>query len=109
MSEQPLIEDPHFDPWSVPLEDLDPAQPALFEADAHWDLFKRLRDEDPVHYTPDGPHGAYWSVTRYEDIFYVDTDAATFSSASGIGLPRKPAATDTPRRELTAEQKKQRE
>ncbi|MDA0788765.1 MAG: cytochrome P450 [Proteobacteria bacterium] len=93
-----------FDPHSIPLEEIDPAQPGLFAADAHWGLFERLRREDPVHFTPDGPHGAYWSVTRYHDIFSVDTDHTTYSSASGIALSRRPVE----QRQYTEEERAQR-
>ena len=92
---------PDFDPGAIPLADIDPAQPDLFANDAHWGLFERLRNEDPVHYTPAGPHGAYWSVTKYSDIVAVDSDHQTFSSASGITLGRRA------QRELTEEEKEQ--
>jgi cytochrome P450 len=108
MSEQFIEYQPGFDPASIPLDEIDPAQPALFEADAHWGLFARLRAEDPVHFTADGPHGAYWSVTRYEDIFAVDTDPETYSSAPGIALDRKPDTSVGPRPELTAAQQAER-
>ena len=98
-----------YDPWAGPVEELDPAQPALFEADAHWGLFERLRAESPVHYTPDGPHGAYWSVTRYQDIFTVDTNHETFSSARGIALGRKSDESRVPEEQLTEEQRRWRD
>ena len=105
-----LIEDAEaYDPWAEPIESLDPAQPALFEADAHWGLFERLRTESPVHYTPDGPHGAYWSITRYQDIFTVDTDHETFSSAGGIALARKSTEARVPEKDLTEEQRRWRD
>ncbi len=66
--------------YSTPLELLDPAQPALFEADAMWPYFERLRRESPVHYTSDSEWGPYWSITRYNDIMAVDTDHHRFSS-----------------------------
>ena len=103
MSEQFITDVADFDPHSIPLEEIDPAQPHLFAADAHWGLFERLRNEDPVHYTPSGPHGAYWSVTRYEDIFTVDTNHGVFSSARGITLDRQ-AAPREPDREYTEEE-----
>ena len=37
---------------ATPIEELDPAQDALFAADTLWPLFDRLRDDDPVHFTP---------------------------------------------------------
>src|SRR5438309_957130 len=56
------------DAWTQPLDTLDPAQPELFEADAHWPYFERLRAEDPVHFTPGGRYGPYWSVTRWSEV-----------------------------------------
>ncbi len=68
------------DPYSLPLADLDVSNPYLFEANAHWNWFKRLRDEAPVHYCSDSQLGPFWSVTRYEDIRHVDTSHDVFSS-----------------------------
>ncbi len=79
--------------WAAPLESLNPAQPALFAADAFWPMFERLRAEDPVHYTPESQYGPYWSITRYDDIMAVDTNHADFSSASqwgGISIAGEP-------------------
>ncbi|HVI33270.1 cytochrome P450 [Phenylobacterium sp.] len=72
--------------YSAPLESLDPAQPALFAADAHWPMFERLRAEDPVHYTAESEHGPYWSITKYNDIMAVDTNHQVFSSEGGITI-----------------------
>jgi cytochrome P450 len=78
------------DPWTMPLDDFDPAKPALFEADAHWEWFKRLREEDPVHYVENEFFGPYWSVTRYDDIMTVDTTHEVYSSEPGITLRDQP-------------------
>lgn len=87
MSEQTLNPpDLETDPYSVPIDKLNPAQPALFERNAHWAWFERLRKEDPVHYVEDSPFGPFWSLTKYKDIFDVDTDYETFSSANGITI-----------------------
>jgi cytochrome P450 len=72
--------------WSLPLEALNPAQPALFQADAMWPIFERLRKEDPVHYTAEHEFGPYWSVTKYNDIMAVDTNHQVFSSEGGITI-----------------------
>ncbi|MCR5880858.1 cytochrome P450 [Phenylobacterium sp. J367] len=72
--------------YSLPLEELNPAQPALFQADAHWPMFERLRKEDPVHYTAESEHGPYWSITKYNDIMAVDTNHQVFSSEGGITI-----------------------
>jgi cytochrome P450 len=69
-----------------PIEAVNPAKPALFQTDSMWPVFERLRREDPVHFTEDSDYGAFWSVTRFNDIMAVDTDHATFSSADGITL-----------------------
>jgi cytochrome P450 len=66
--------------YSTPLADLDPAQPALFQADAMWPIFERLRAEAPVHYTREHEFGPYWSITKYNDIMAVDTNHQQFSS-----------------------------
>jgi len=71
---------------SIPLEQLNPAQPRLFQNDAHWPYFERLRREDPVHFTAESEFGPYWSVTRYADIKQVDTSHQIFSSEPGITI-----------------------
>jgi cytochrome P450 len=78
------------DPYSIDISDLDPSDPLLFEHQAHWDYFRRLREEDPVHLVEGGEFGPYWSVTKFEDIVYVDTHHDLFSSepAIGIGVPQ---------------------
>jgi cytochrome P450 len=68
------------DAWSQPLATLDPAQPALFQSDTVGPYFERLRQEDPVHFTPDSEWGPYWSITRFHDIMAVDTNHQVFSS-----------------------------
>ena len=72
--------DVSVDPYGMPLAELDPAHPSLFEADRFWPYFERLRAEDPVHLTEHSMFGPYWSITKYEDIMYVDTHHEEFSS-----------------------------
>jgi cytochrome P450 len=102
MSEVSATELPEIpDPYSIPLEEINVAQPTLFQYDAHWDYFKRLREEAPVHYCADSAFGPYWSVTRYKEIFEVDTNHQLFSSARGItvgglgGAPANAKKTDS--------------
>ena len=71
--------------YSMPLDDFHPGDPDLFRTNTHWPYFERLRAEDPVHYTPDSEFGAYWSVTRYDDIMAVDTNHGVFSSEAALG------------------------
>lgn len=81
----PVIEDP----WAVPLEDINVIDGRLFQQDIHWEHFRRLREEDPVHLNELPGFGRYWSVTRFEDIMYVDTHHDLFLSGHGIALGRK--------------------
>jgi cytochrome P450 len=60
----------------------------------HWldgpphELFSRLRNECPVHWTPrvsEYPsEQGYWSITRADDVHTVSRDWRTFSSAMGV-------------------------
>ncbi len=87
----PVIEDP----YSVPIEALNPIDGRLFQMDIHEAHFKRLRKEDPVHMNEFPMAGRYWSITKFEDIMYVDKNHELFSSASGIALgPRIDLAPD---------------
>lgn len=80
--------------YSLPLEELNPAQPRLFSQDAMWPYFERLRKEAPVHFTADSFYGPYWSVTKFDDIVAIDTDHKTFSSEPNITLTPKDMQTD---------------
>lgn len=75
------------DAYSVPLEDIDVSNPKLFELDAIWPYFERLRREDPVHFCKSSRFGPYWSVTKYKDIMHVDTNHAVYSSEAKLGGP----------------------
>lgn len=74
------------DPYAIPLADFNVASPGLFQADAMWPYFERLRREDPVHYCTNHEFGPYWSVTKYKDIMAVDTNHQVFSSEGGITI-----------------------
>jgi cytochrome P450 family 130 len=45
-----------------------------------YSLYRRLRDEDPVHRSP----GGFWVLTRFQHVFEAARDTATFSSARGL-------------------------
>ena len=77
--------DVNRDPQSIPLEQLDPSHPDLFEADTMMPYFERLRKEDPIHYHEETMFGPYWSITKYEDIMHVDSNHQVFSSDSRKG------------------------
>lgn len=74
------------DPYSIPLEKLDPSNSQLFLNQEHWAYFERLRKEDPVHYVDSEAFGPYWSVTKFQDIMYVDSHHELFSSEPRITL-----------------------
>jgi cytochrome P450 len=82
----PLQAKAREDAYRQPIETLNPAQPELFQQDAMWPLFERLRKEDPVHFTPASDYGPYWSITKYNDIMAVDTNHQVFSSEPAITI-----------------------
>jgi len=82
----PTEDQVNIDPYSLPLAEINVANPYLFAHDVHGKWFRRLRDEAPVHYCVDSFFGPYWSVTRYDDIMTVDTSHAVFSSEPVITI-----------------------
>lgn len=72
------------DPWTLSLDTLDPSRAELFEHNAHGTYFQRLRKEAPVHYTPESPFGAFWSIAKYHDIVAVEKNHQVFSSTPTI-------------------------
>jgi cytochrome P450 len=74
------------DPYSLPLDSINVANPFLFARDIHGRWFKRLRDEAPVHYCANSFFGPYWSITRYAEIVSVDTSHEIFSSEPAITI-----------------------
>ncbi|MAN47429.1 MAG: cytochrome P450 [Alphaproteobacteria bacterium] len=72
------------DPWSLPLEDFDVSRAEIYQNNMQGEYFRRLRQEAPVHYCPESSVGAYWSVTKYNDIIAVDSNHKLFSSEPSI-------------------------
>jgi cytochrome P450 len=113
VSEQPVAEEPQSgsyfnpflsdsappvieDPYSVPIEDINLIDGRLFQQELHWEHFRRLRKEDPVHFN-ELPHiGRYWSLTKFDDILFVDKHHEMFSSAHGITLGVQVGAEPNP-------------
>jgi cytochrome P450 len=77
--------DPDADPWAIPLDRLNVANPQLFKLDLVGPYFERLRKEAPVHYCAESQYGPYWSITRFDDILASDADHRRFSSESSLG------------------------
>lgn len=63
------------------LETLDVVDSEVWRQGKVMDRFERLRNESPLHWTPDSFVGPYWSVTRYEDVMAIDIDHKRFSSS----------------------------
>src|SRR3569832_166126 len=74
------------DAKSPPLDKIDVARLDLWSSNTHWPYFERLRKEDPVHYCAKSEFGAYWSITKYNDIMAVDTNHEVFSSEREITI-----------------------
>jgi cytochrome P450 family 130 len=55
-------------------------------------LYRRLREEDPVHKSPHG----FWVLTRFQHVFDAVKDTATFSSASGLTFQNERELLDIP-------------
>ena len=72
--------------YSLPIDQINVADPVLFQNDTMWPYFERLRHEDPVHYCAEHEFGPYWSVTKYHDIMAVDTNHEAFSSQPNITI-----------------------
>jgi cytochrome P450 len=81
----PTLEAARAQAYSTPIESLDVANPKLFHADLIGPYFERLRREDPVHRAVSKVYGAYWSITRYNDIMAIDTNHKQFSSEAKLG------------------------
>ncbi|MCH2099373.1 MAG: cytochrome P450 [Pseudomonadales bacterium] len=78
------------DPWTTPIERVDVSDSRLFQQDAWRPYFERLRRDDPVHFTAESPFGPYWSVTKFDDIAYVERNHEIFSSFPTIAIGDSP-------------------
>ncbi|WP_216894207.1 cytochrome P450 [Nocardia alni] len=63
--------------------------PENFRTGAPYEIYKYLRENDPVHWQeePDGP--GYWALTRHEDIKQVELDSETFSNEPTVTISDK--------------------
>jgi len=103
-----FVEAPIPDVAGLAIEDIDVSNPFLFKQNRWESYFKRLRDECPVHFQKSSAFGPFWSVTRYEDIVFVDKHHDLFSAEPFIvigGTPKELAlemfiAMDPPKHDL---------
>ena len=75
---------------TLAIDDIDVSNPFLFKQNCWEPYFKRLRDERPVHFQKNSLFGPFWSVTRYEDIMFVDKHHELFSSEPFIVIGAVP-------------------
>lgn len=80
---------------SLPLHEIDVSEPRLYTEDAWRPYFKRLRDEDPVHYVENSAFGPFWSITRFDDCVEVDRDHDTYSAEPVVTIG-DPEPSDRP-------------
>jgi cytochrome P450 len=63
------------------------ADPDSFLDGPPWELFRELRDREPVAWTPEpDPSSGFWSVTRHADIVAVSRNWQAFTSSRGVSL-----------------------
>lgn len=104
----PFVEQTIPDVSTLELAEIDVSNPFLYKQKKWQSYFQRLRDEAPVHYQAKSPFGAFWSVTRYEDIVFVDKHHELFSAEPVIAIGNAPAglnaqmfiAMDPPKHDL---------
>lgn len=63
---------------------LDPA--SYYTSGYPWEIFAKLRKDDPVHWVEDSPVGSYWAVSRYKDILEIEADTDNFKSTSQMTM-----------------------
>lgn len=85
-----FVEAPIPDVSTLAIEDIDVSNPFLFKQGQWESYFKRLREECPVHYQKNSPFGPFWSITRYDDIKYVDKHHDLFSAEPVIVIGNQP-------------------
>jgi len=84
------------DPYSIPLDQICMNQSRLFQNNVHGEYFRRLRNEDPVHYCAESEVGPFWSITKFDDIVKIDSNHKQFSSEPSIGIGNQAADFTTP-------------
>lgn len=83
---------------TVALDEINVVDVELWRNDTIWPYFDRLRRDDPVHLHPADHHvdGAFWSITRFNDIIAIDSDHQTFSSEPTIFLEEQMEGFELP-------------
>jgi cholest-4-en-3-one 26-monooxygenase len=77
------------------LIDADLSDPGVFRHGPPVEVFRALRERDPVHFNPTGFVGeSFWSLTRWEECSAGSKDTVTFSSTGGSTIPGTAALGD---------------
>ena len=67
----------------VTLDSVDLTDPDAFVDGIPHEWFRLLRDQAPVHFTPEPAGRGFWSITRYADLVSASKDWRTYSSELG--------------------------
>jgi linalool 8-monooxygenase len=70
---------------SIVIDRPDLKDPDLYQDRAPYDVFDRLRREEPVYWNPETDGAGFWALTRHADIVEVSRRADVFSSAYDNG------------------------
>lgn len=81
---------------SMPLAHFNMARSGYYRDNTFAPYFKRLREEAPVHYCSSSRYGPFWSISRFQDIKYVDSHHELFSSEPSIGIDDQEEDFDLP-------------
>ena len=81
---------------AAPLAPIDVSRPELYAEDRWQEPFRQLRAQAPIQYVPDSPFGAYWSVSTYKPIVYIEALPKIFSSSWEYGGIAIPGVVDRP-------------
>ena len=74
--------------------DFDFSDPSAFEAGLPHDVFRELRETDPVHWTKESGGRGFWSLTRHAEVTTVSKDWQSFSSHVGAVMMADMPAED---------------
>lgn len=69
------------------IDDYDLTVPQSFARADYHQIFRWLRAEDPVHWTVGRLSRGFWSITKYDDVRAIFSDAETFCSRLGTFVP----------------------
>ena len=59
--------------------------PDLYLRGDHHEIFRTLREQEPVYWNPEADSTGFWAITRYDDIEAISKSPKTFSSAKQMG------------------------